>query len=80
MTTESLDRVHAEDEVLIRERENLALFLRHLSNELADHRCEIHGEEDRDFAYFEIKLDWDWNDIDIYVHAGKVAVRMARQK
>jgi hypothetical protein len=80
MTTESLNGVHAKLGVLIRERENLGLFLHHLSNELADNCCKIDAAEDRDFAYFDIKLGWEWDDIDISVHNGHVVVRMVRME
>ncbi len=64
--------------VLMRERENLGLFLHHLCNELADERCEINADQDREYTYFDIKLALALDEIDICVHAGHVLVRMAR--
>ena len=74
----NLNGIQANHGVLIRERENLGLFLHHLGNELADQHCEIQADKDIDFAYFDIKLPWEWNDIDICVHGGHVVVRMVR--
>jgi hypothetical protein len=65
--------------ILIRERENLGLFLHHLCEELANQRCKFDSDEDREFAYFDIKFPWDLDDIDICVHDRHVVVRMIRQ-
>jgi hypothetical protein len=78
MTGESVNGFAAEHGVPIRERENLGLFLHHLCEELADQRCEIDSAKDRDFAYFDIKLPCDSDDIDICVHGRHVLVRMGR--
>jgi hypothetical protein len=78
MTTESLNAVHTKHGVLVRERENLGLFLHHLCTELADHCCQIDEAEDSEFAYLDIKLGWVWDDIDISVRGGHVVVRMVR--
>jgi len=80
MTTESLNGVHAKHGVLVRERENLGLFLQHLRTELADKCCKIDAAEDQNFAYFDITLGWEWDDIDITVHGGHVVVRMVRME
>ena len=80
MTTESLNGSHAKHGALIRERENLGLFLHHLCNDLADHCCDIDANEDGEFACFDIKLGWEWDDIDISVRGGHVVVRMLRQE
>ena len=78
MTPESLNGLDAKHGVLIRERENLGLFLHHLCKELADRRCEIDADRDRDLAYCDITLAWDLDDtdMDIYVHGRHVVVRL----
>lgn len=73
-----LNGIHTRKDVLSRERENLGLFLHHLCNELADGRCEIDADQDREYAYFNIKLALAPDDIDICVHGGHVLVRMVR--
>ena len=85
MSTESSKAPHlhgfqTKQRVLSRERENLGLFLNHLCKELADKDCEFDSDEDREFAYFDIKLAWEWDDIDICVHEKHVVVRMVRQE
>lgn len=78
MTTESLTEVDAKFGILVRERENLRLFLHHLCDELADQHCEISADQDRDYAYFDIKPAIALDDIDICVQGGHVLVRMTR--
>ena len=84
MTSESLNAPHLHDfhalnEVLVRERETFGRFLHDLSDELANQQCEFDADEDSEFAYFDIKVDWDLDDIDICVHDGHVVVRMVRE-
>jgi hypothetical protein len=74
-----LSSFHASHTSLIRERATLGLFLNQLCKELADQRCEVDADEVGDFAYFDIKLACDTDDIDICVHDGHVVVRMVRQ-
>jgi hypothetical protein len=78
--TEPVSGFSAKHENLIREREILGLFLRHLCEKLADQRCEFDSDECKEFAYFDIKLPWDLDDIDICVHNSHVVVLMTRQE
>ena len=71
---------HAMHWGLLRERETLGRFLHDLYEKLADKRCRLDADEDREFAYFDIKLNWDFDDIDICVHDGHVVVRMVRDE
>jgi hypothetical protein len=78
MTAETVSGFSAKHGILTRERENLGLFLHHLCEELADQRCEFDSDEDREFAYFDIKFPCDLHDIDICAHGRHVVVRMIR--
>ena len=41
----------------------------HLCNDLADHCCDMDANEDGEFACFDIKLGWEWDDIDLSARA-----------
>ena len=85
MSAEPVNNSHLKDfhgphTGLLHERETLGHFLHQLIRELADHGCEFDADEDSDFAYFDIKLAWELDDLDICVHDGHVVVRMVREE